>query len=1051
MIASETKMERRVSTVKPEHKTDINLPGLERALKRKLKGEVRFDVGSRALYATDGSNYRQVPIGVVIPKDSEDVLETLAACHKFNAPVLSRGGGTSLAGQCCNVAVVMDFTKHMNRVLGIDSQKRLARVQPGCVLDDMRGAAARHQLTFGPDPATHSHCALGGMLGNNSCGIHSLLAGKYGHGLRTSDNTCELDIATYDGDRMRVGETPPEELERLIQAEGAQGRIYAALRDLRDQYAEPLRHHFPKLPRRVSGYNVDELLPEHRFNVARSLVGSEGTLVTILEASLHLVPQPAANSLLVLGYPDVYSAADHLMEILEFQPIGLEGIDQVLIDWMKEKHVRTGNLKLLPQGKGYLFVQFGGDSKQNSDEQARRCMARLQQEPNAPDMRLYDEPEEEEKLWKVREAGLSSTAWVPSQPDNWPGFEDSAVPVEQVGPYLRDLRTLMNKYHYKTSLYGHLGQGCIHCRIPFDLYTAEGIRRFKSFMEEASDLVVHYGGSISGEHGDGQARAPYIEKMFGPELMQAFREFKRIWDPHGKMNPGKLIDAYPVDANLRIGTDYNPPNPKTHFSYPADQGTFARAALRCVGVGDCRKKGGQTMCPSYQVTLEEEHCTRGRARLLWEMLNGREIKDGWKSEAVKHSLDLCLSCKGCKGDCPVNVDMATYKAEFLSHYYEGRLRPRHAYAFGLIHLWSRLASLAPTLVNFVTQTPGLRALAKWGAGMAPQRAIPPFAPQSFKEWFGARPLRNLGAPPVVLFADTFNNYFHTDVARAAVDVLEAAGFQVLVPMQDMCCGRPLYDYGMLRQAKSRLADILLKLRPSIEAGTPMVVLEPSCCAVFRDELTNLYPNNVDAKRLSEQTFTLGEFLHQHAPDYKVPQLHRRALVHGHCHHKAVMGIDGEQEVLKAMGLDFKVLDSGCCGMAGSFGFEPGALYDVSIKCGERVLLPEVRQAKEEELIIADGFSCKTQIEQGTERRALHLAQVLQLALQEGERGPLGERPETQFVRQREAEFRAANIRTAIGMAGVAAAGLLAWGWLGRRSNSPQARMRCTNEVMADAS
>jgi len=620
---------------------------------------------------------------------------------------------------------------------------------------------------------------------------------------------------------------------------------------------------------------------------------------------------------------------------------------------------------------------------------------------------------------------------VPTDPDNWPGFEDSAVPVQNVGAYLRDLRQLMKKYHYKTSLYGHLGQGCIHCRIPFDLYTAPGIKAWKGFMEEASDLVVHYGGSISGEHGDGQARAPYIHKMFGPELIQAFRQFKRIWDPHWKMNPGKLIDAYPVDANLRIGPAYSPPNPKTHFAYPEDHGTFARAALRCVGVGNCRKQGGQTMCPSYQVTLEEEHCTRGRARLLWEMLNGRELQDGWKSEAVKHSLDLCLSCKGCKGECPVQVDMATYKAEFISHYYEGRLRPRHAYAFGWIHRWARLASLAPTLANFFTQTPLLRELAKWSAGMAPGRSIPPFAPRSFKAWFRSRPARNRSSQPVLLFADTFNNYFHTDVAKAAVEVLENAGFQVAVPMHDLCCGRPLYDYGMLGLAKQWLADILFKLRPQIESGTPMVVLEPSCCAVFRDELRNLYPNNADAKRLCEQTFTLGEFLRRCAPGYAVPQLRRQALVHGHCHHKAVMGLTAEEEVLKAMGLDFKLLDSGCCGMAGSFGFEKGDPYDVSVKCGERVLLPEVRRARDEDLIIADGFSCKTQIEQATERRALHLAQVLQLALREGERGPLGERPEAQFERARQAEFRSANIRTAAVVGGLAAAGLLVWA-LGRR-------------------
>ncbi len=1032
LVETSPAVQRRV-TPKPAPKPQLNLTGLEAALKRKLQGEVRFDVGSRALYATDGSNYRQVPIGVVVPKDAEDVQETLAACHRFGAPVLCRGGGTSLAGQCCNVAVVLDFTKYMNRVLEVDSQRRLARVQPGCVLDDLREHTRKHhKLTFGPDPATHSHCALGGMLGNNSCGIHSLLAGKHGFGLRTSDNTHSLDILTYDGARMRVGETPPEDLERIIRQGGAQGTIYEQLRALRDKYQQQLRDHFPKLPRRVSGFNVDELLPEHHFHVARSLVGSEGTLVTILEATLHLVPEPEAKTLLVLGYPDVYSAAEHLTEILEFKPIGLEGIDHMLIEWMELKDRNTANLKLMPKGQAWLFVLFGGDSRADSDDQAKRCLARLEKVKNKPTSKIYDDPEEEEKLWKVRESGLSATAWVPNHPDNWPGFEDSAVPVEAVGPYLRDLRKLMERYHYKASLYGHFGQGCIHCRIPFDLYTADGIKKWKAFMEEATDLVVHYHGSLSGEHGDGQARAPYIEKMFGPELMRAFREFKHIWDPHGKMNPGKLIDAAPVDANLRLGTHYNPPNPKTYFTYPSDQGTFARAALRCVGVGNCREKGGQTMCPSYQVTLEEEHCTRGRARLLWEMLNGREIKDGWKSEAVKHSLDLCLSCKGCKGDCPVQVDMATYKAEFLSHYYEGRVRPRHAYAFGLIHVWSRLAALAPTVVNFFTQTPLLRGLAKFGAGMAPQRSIPRFAPQTFKEWFFARPPKNRRGRRVILFADTFNNHFHTDVAKAAVEVLEDAGFRVVVPRRDMCCGRPLYDYGLLAQAKRWLGQIMTELAPEIEAGTHMVVLEPSCCAVFRDELVNLFPNELLAKRLHDATLTFAEFLRRFAPDYSVPKLPRKALLHGHCHQKALMGIKEEQEILKAMGVEARVPESGCCGMAGSFGFEQGDKYEVSVRCGERVLLPEVRKAADEDLIIADGFSCKTQIEQSTERRALHLAQVMQFALKQRRRSRKGGRPEACFERAREAEFRAANARTATTAAAIALAGLAAWALWTRR-------------------
>jgi len=991
---------------------NVDVTGLERALRRNLEGEVRFDRGSRALYATDGSNYRQVPIGVVIPKSAADVEATISACHRYQAPLLPRGGGTSLAGQCCNVAVVMDFTKYMNRVVEIDSHKRLARVEPGCVLDDLQEELKPFGLVYGPDPATHSHCALGGMLGNNSCGIHSLICRNNGFGLRTSDNTHELDIITYDGARMRVGATPEERLEHLITTNTPQGRIYAQLEKLRDDCASEIRRGMPQLPRRVSGYNLNELLPENQFHVARALVGSEGTLVTIVEATLHVMPRPQYNSLVVMGYKDVYSAADHLQEILECGPIGLEGLDHLLIKWVKQSGKHAADVKLLPEGTGYLLVQFGGDSQQDADGKAHRCMSKLKKTRNAPDMKLYDDAEEEERLWKVRESGLAATAWVPGHPDNWPGFEDSAVPPEKVASYLHDLRDLMQKYGFTVSLYGHFGQGCIHCRIPFDLYSTGGVKTFENFMEEATDLVVKYDGSISGEHGDGQARAAYIHKMFSPRLMEAFREFKGIWDPHWKMNPGKVIDAYsPVD-NLRLGPGYNPPEPRTHFSYKADKGSFARAALRCVGIGECRKKGGQTMCPSYMVTMEEEHSTRGRARLLWEMLNGSELTDGWKSEEVKQALDLCLSCKGCKGDCPVNVDMATYKAEFLSRYYEGRLKPRHAYVFGLIHVWARLANTAPPVANFFMRAPGFRSVMKWFAEVQPEREIPIFAPRSFKSWFRSRPVKNVGRPQVVLWPDTFNDYYHPDIAKAAVEVLEHAGFQVLVPMSDMCCGRPLFDYGMLDTVERWLCDLLEKMGDYIQRGLPMVVLEPSCCAVFRDELVNLFPNNLNAQRLQQNTFLLSEFLHEKVPDYKPPELRAEALVHGHCHHKALMGMDAEKALLEAMGVNFRMPESGCCGMAGAFGFEKGDHYDVSVKCGERVLLPEVRRAKETELIIADGFSCQEQISQQTNRAALHFAQVLEMALHTGRHHRQSQRPEAPMLKQRQAEQRKANIATA---------------------------------------
>ncbi|MGN6544682.1 MAG: FAD-binding and (Fe-S)-binding domain-containing protein, partial [Aureliella sp.] len=704
-----------------------------------------------------------------------------------------------------------------------------------------------------------------------------------------------------------------------------------------------------------------------------------------------------------LGYPTIYEACKHLREILEFKPTGLEGLDHLLFKWVKQRGDKPDALKLMPEGTGFLMVEFGGHSKAASDAVAHRCMQRLEREPEPPSMKLFDDPGEEEMLWHIREGGLGSTAWVPGHPDTWPGWEDSAVPPERVHDYLPRLRDLFKKYDYVASLYGHFGQGCIHCRIPFDLTSKAGIAKYRSFMNEAADLVVEMGGSLSGEHGDGQARAELLPKMFGNELVEAFNEFKAIWDPDGKMNPGKVVHPNAMDSDLRLGSDYHPPEPKTHFAFTDDQRKFSRAALRCVGVGECRRHDGGVMCPSYMVTREEKHSTRGRAHLLFEMLNGDVITDGWKNEEVKDALDLCLACKGCKSDCPVNVDMATYKAEFLSHYYEGRLRPRHAYAMGWIYWWARLASLAPNVANFFSQTPGLRTVAKWLGGIEPARQMPAFATQTFKAWWQERggESKNTSGTPVVLWADTFVNHFHPDIGRAAVEVLEAAGCQVIVPTQSLCCGRPLYDFGMLDTAKRLLGEILHALRPAIRGELPIVVLEPSCLSVFREELMQLFPDDDDAKRLKKQSCSLSEFLLQ-LKDFDAPQLHAHALVHPHCHHRSIIRLDAEIELMKRMGLDAEMPEKSCCGMAGSFGFERGDHYEVAQALGERKLLPAVRQASSDTLVITDGFSCHEQIRQGTGRRPLHLAQVLQQALaQEG-----------RIARQRKdtSQYRLADLR-----------------------------------------
>jgi len=957
----------------PQHPADSTALAAE--LRARVRGDVRFDDGSRALYATDASNYRQVPIGVVVPRELDDIVAAVAICHARGVPVLARGGGTSLAGQCCNVAVVIDCSKYLRAVLDVDPDQKLARVQPGTVLDDLRHAAERYHLTYGPDPATHNRCTLGGMIGNNSCGVHSVMAGM------TADNIEELEVLTYDGLRMRVGATSDQELERVIRAGGRRGEIYARLKALCDRNADQIRARFPEIPRRVSGYNLPALLPENGFQVARALVGSEGTCVTVLEATTRLVHSPPARAVVALGYPDLATACDNVPEILEHRPVGLEGFDARLIEFMKRKNLLPADVALLPEGHGWLLAEFGGETPQEADDAAHELMQVIERNggQKTPSMKLFAEHAQQERIWAVREAALGATAIVPGQNDMWPGWEDSAVPPAKLGAYLRELRQLLDGYGYDASFYGHVGQGCTHMRIDFDFRSIEGIGRFRSFMNEAADLVVGYGGSISGEHGDGQARAELLPKMFGPELVHAFHEFKSIWDPDGKMNPGKLVDPYRMDQNLRL-TVYNPPEPKTHFQFAEDDGSFAHAAMRCVGVGKCRREEGGTMCPSYMVTREEMHSTRGRARLLFEMLQGEVTRGGWQDEHVREALDLCLACKGCKGECPVNVDMATYKAEFLSHYYAGRLRPRSAYAFGLIMYWARLANRAPGLVNFLTQAPVLSDLAKFVAGIAPERRVPRFASQSFKTWFRQRGPRNLGKTPVLLWPDTFNNYLHPQTAQAAVEVLEAAGYHVLVPTQELCCGRPLYDYGMLDLARHLLGQILESLRPYIRADISIVGLEPSCVAVFRDEIVGLFRDDPDARKLSQQSFLFSEFLVQKSTDYRPPRLTgRTAVVHGHCHHKALMGMRDEETLLDRLGVTYEVVDSGCCGMAGGFGFERDH-YDVSIKAGERVLLPAVRAAARDTLIIADGFSCREQIAQTTDREALHLAQLIRMAM-----------------------------------------------------------------------
>jgi FAD/FMN-containing dehydrogenase/Fe-S oxidoreductase len=942
---------------------------LEQALRKTVRGEVRFDAGSRALYASDASNYRQVPVGLVVPRDAEDVAAAVATCRPFGVPVLPRGAGTSLAGQCCNVAVVLDFTKYMNGILEIDPERRFARVQPGVVLDSLRSRAETRQLTFGPDPSTHNRCTLGGMIGNNSCGTHSLLAGK------TVDNVEELRVLLYDGTELTVGATSDTDLDAIVRQGGRRADIYSRLRSLRDQHADRIRAKFPGIPRRVSGYNLDELLPERGFHLARALVGSEGTCAIVLEAKVTLIRSPQHRTLVGLGYADAFEAADHVPEILAFAPIGLEGFEGAMVDGLRMKG--AANLELLPPGRGVLLVEFGADNPGQAAESAARLIDALKRSPNAPVTRLYTQPESK-SVWKLRESGPRAAANIPGTPPRWEGWDDAAVAPEKLGGYLRDLRRLLDDYAYNATFYGHFGHGCIHMQVSFDLQSEAGVRKYGAFVNDAADLVVRYGGSISGEHGDGKSRSALLPKMFGPELMSAFGDFKSIWDPGNNLNPHNIVDAQPATEHLRLGAGYAPLTPATRFKFPDDGGSLAAATQRCIGIGECRKQDAGAMCPSYMVTLEEEHSTRGRAHMLSELLRGDVLHGGWNDEQVKHSLDLCLSCKACKSECPTNVDIATYRAEFLSHYYETHRRPLHAYAFGMVDRWLSLAAIAPGLANAMMQAPGISHIVKKALDMAPQRSLPRLAPASFRTSARARSVPTAGGD-VILWVDTFNNSFHPETSQAAFDVLTAAGCRVSIPPQPLCCGRPLYDFGLVDRAVTYLRKILTVLADPLDAGIPIVVLEPSCASVFRDELRNLLPTDPRAERLRAQTFLLSEFLERRVPGYTPPKLARTMVLHGHCHHKAVMKMTDEESLLRKTGADVQSLDAGCCGMAGSFGFDAHK-YDVSQAIGERVLLPAVRKADADTLIVSDGFSCREQIVQATGRKALHLADVLKLGL-----------------------------------------------------------------------
>jgi FAD/FMN-containing dehydrogenase/Fe-S oxidoreductase len=979
-----------------------SLTALTHELARVVEGEVSFDPGARALYSTDASNYRLVPLGVVIPRHAQDVVRTVALAHENRIPILPRGGGTALAGQTANAALILDFSKYMNRLQQIDVDQRLAIVQPGIVQAHLNTAAAPYGLFFAPDPATKDRCTLGGMIGNNSCGAHSAAHGK------TVDNVLNLDVLLYDGTRLMLGAGGEGEYSAAISGGGRAAELYAKVRSIGERYAAQVRTCYPEIPRRVSGYNLDQLLPENGFNLARAVVGSEGTLAVVLGAAVKLVPIPRNIVMVVLGFDDVFAAADQTPWLLQYHPQALEGFDNRLSDFARQK--KMPGVRYLPDGKAFLITELGADSGEEVRATAEAIRREAEGVSACTGVAILDDPAEQRAVWSIRESGLGAGALLPGQARTWPGAEDCAVPPARLGDFLRRFVALLSGYGLAAATYyGHFGEGCVHCRINFDFFTVAGIAKFRSAMVDIGELVSEFGGSLSGEHGDGRARSELLPRMFGRDLIGAFRDFKAAFDPDHMMNPGVLADPEPLDAHLRVG-NYNPQPVRTHFDFSAEGG-LAGATLKCVGIGKCRKTDTGVMCPSYMATREEMHSTRGRAHLLYEALTSNLLPDGFNDTVLHEALELCLSCKACKVECPASVDMAAYKAEFLTSFYRTHRRPLAVEFFGRIHEIARAASFAPTIANSLQRGIG-GVLMRRLLGIHTERKLPRFAPQSFRHWFSQRGRRTEAhlatgqpvatesqTPPadyrreegatqrgskgpnreVLLFPDTFTNFFEPEVAMAATEVLERAAFQVLLPGRDLCCGRPLYEAGMLDAGRSRLLEIVHTLTPFVERGVTVVGLEPSCLLTLRDELPAFFPRMSLARKIAENALLFDEFLAK--VDFKPPVLSGIALVHGHCHQKALAGLNAELALLrKSEQLKVEAPDAGCCGMAGAFGYD-ARHFDVSRTIAERALIPAIKSAGEGALIIADGFACRSQIRQFCpDGRPIHLAQALNMKI-----------------------------------------------------------------------
>lgn len=916
---------------------------LYRELRRAIRGEISESPIRIAEYSSDASNYRVAPRIVAFPEDAADLAVITEVSRSTGVPLTLRGGGTSVAGNAIGPGIVADTSVHMNKVLELDPDSRVALVQPGTILSTLQLAAAPYGLRFGPDPSTQSRASLGGMIGNNACGAHTVAYG------RTSDNVVGLDVIDGVGRRFHAG----QDLSPI-----------PGLRELVSTNLATLRREFGTFGRQMSGYSLEHLLPENGSNLAKALVGSEGTIASVLEATLALVPVSPAPVLVILTYPDMASAADAVPALLAHHPLAMEGMDARLIDAVR-KHRGASAVPELPDGGGLLMVEVGGQSQGEALASARK----LAKAAGMLAARILPPGAEATAMWRIRADGAGLAGRTPAGKQAWPGWEDAAVPPERLGQYLREFESLMGDYNVEGLPYGHFGDGCIHVRIDFPLERDGSVLR--SFVTDAARLVTAHGGSPSGEHGDGRARSELLKLMYSTEAITLFGAFKTLMDPQNLLNPGVIVQPDVIDAQLRRPKALSI-RAKNGFSFAEDDGDFTKAVHRCVGVGKCRADdtaSGGFMCPSYLATRDETDVTRGRARVLQELASGVGGPVGWGSPAVHEALDLCLSCKACSRDCPAGVDMAQYKSEVLHRRYEGKPRPINHYILGWLPRWARIAGVAPRVVNAVTQLPLLSTAILWLGGMDTRRRIPAFAERPFLRRYRMQQRAVLAAstrPKALLWVDSFSDAFSPGIPGAAIRVLEDAGYEVVIPDGNACCALTWISTGQLGAAKARLRNLLDVLTPYAELGIPIVGLEPSCTAVLRSDLVGLLPEDPRTHVVSSATRTLAEILTSPGPGgpprWRPSNLQGiTAIVQPHCHQYSVMGFDADLELLRASGAQITSL-AGCCGLAGNFGMERGH-YETSVAVAENALLPALRAAEPGTIFLSDGFSCRTQADQ----------------------------------------------------------------------------------------